>query len=395
MRYQTIPFFVFFLAITTLLQAQDYKDTLQTKLTALSKQTSLPGYAVGIVTKDNILFQQGYGWADRKTNQPFTPNTIQNIGSVSKTFIGVAIMQLVEAGKLTLDTKINDLLPFKINHPQYPQTAITVRHLATHTSGIKDTPNYNKKCYVLIDGLPEDLSTLSRADRKFFKPLQKNTQRPLGDFLKDYLVPGEKLYKKKNYTNDAPGAIYEYSNIGSALAALVVEKASGQPYDQYIIQHIMQPLNMTASGWKFDEVDMEQHATLYLGNDAPVPPYTLVTYPDGGVLSSSQDLCHYLQAMLSGYYHENDFLTAPSFDQLFTPTVKDGKESGGIFWSIDKHGKVGHAGGDPGIFTYIQLDPKLGYGVVFVTNCLVDQREDQFIDFVKVWKTLWRYGGKL
>ena len=124
--------------------AQDKAKELDTKLTEIAEKGHLPGFGVAIVSKDKTLYQKGYGYADLANKKPYTKNTVQNIGSVSKTFIGVSLMKLVERGKLILMTRISDILPFKITNPYYPESPITIRQLATHTSTLKDTDYYQK-----------------------------------------------------------------------------------------------------------------------------------------------------------------------------------------------------------------------------------------------------------
>ena len=175
--------------LSTCTFAQNWTDSLAQDLVKLYPTTKLPGIAVAMVNADQVLFQQGLGHADIATNRPFEPTTILNIGSISKTFIGVALMQLADEGKLNLDSDINKYLPFPVRNPRFPDTPITIRHLATHTSGIADTKNYGDKCYVLVDPMPADLKAIPKEDRKELKSIRNNQLRPVEDLLKDYLLP--------------------------------------------------------------------------------------------------------------------------------------------------------------------------------------------------------------
>ena len=113
-------------------------SSLEEQLADLYKNGQLPGFAVAIVSKDKILFEKSFGFADIASQTAYTNSTQQSIASLSKTFIGLALMKAIEMGELNLDTPINTLLPFSVNHPDYPNRPITIRHLATHTSGIND-----------------------------------------------------------------------------------------------------------------------------------------------------------------------------------------------------------------------------------------------------------------
>ena len=376
--------FLFLCLVSSPLFAQNMVDSLNAKLSAIQMQSKMPGFSVAIVNADEILYQKGFGYADLETKTPFTEKTIHNIGSVSKTFIAAALMKLVEEGKLDLDAKINDILPFPIVNPRFPNTPITVRHLATHTSGIVDTKFYNRECYVLVDGCPKNLEGFSKSDKKAFKYLKGNELVSINDFLKSYLTPNGSLYSKKNFSKSPSGKQYEYSNIGSTVAALIVEIVSEQNYGKYVKEHVLTPLKMTHSGWKFDEIDMDKHATLYFKNQTPVPKYTLITYPDGGLLSNCHDLSLYLQAMIQGHAKNSDFLQASTFEEMLKMQYQNDENRSGIFWDISRKGHLQHNGADPGIFTWIRFDPETKIGLVFMTNVLAPEDKEMLKDVKQI-----------
>ncbi len=113
-------------------------NDLTQSLNAIIDQSVIPGAAVGIVSNNSLVYQKGFGWSDQKNNIPFSPQTVHFIASISKTFIGVSIMKLVEMGKLDLDDSVNDIMEYKIENPHFPNIPITVRHLVTHTAGVTD-----------------------------------------------------------------------------------------------------------------------------------------------------------------------------------------------------------------------------------------------------------------
>ncbi|MEM1327157.1 MAG: serine hydrolase domain-containing protein [Bacteroidota bacterium] len=102
---------------------------LTTQLQEIYENGHLPGLAVAIVTKDSTLFQQAFGYADVAQQVAYTPQTQQNIASLSKTFVGIVLMKAIEANKLSLETPINELLPFEVVNPYASAQPITVRHL--------------------------------------------------------------------------------------------------------------------------------------------------------------------------------------------------------------------------------------------------------------------------
>lgn len=196
---------------------------------------------------------------------------------------------------------------------------------------------------------------------------------PLGEYLKKVLKKDGEWYSSKNFYDFEPGSIYEYSNIGAALAAYIVEIASGKSYDEFTEEEIFKPLKMKSSGWFYKDVDMVQFATRYVGKkNAIIPYYELSTYPDGGLKTSLTDLSLFLQEVLKGYASESAFLSKSSFETLFKNhlSVPDGERQG-IFWDVFGEtgiGDIGHSGSDPGIYTFMYFNPNSGIGKILFTN---------------------------
>jgi len=141
-------------------------------------EAGLMGLGAAIIVDKKVVWMKGYGLADKERAVPFTPDTVMNIGSISKTFTGVALMRAIQEGKLSLDQDINTYLPFKVINPHQPNEKITLRQVATHTSGITDRSSVYRDVYH-YGGTPE----------------------PLGEFLKSYFVPGGRSYSKDNFLN--------------------------------------------------------------------------------------------------------------------------------------------------------------------------------------------------
>lgn len=116
-------------------------DTLTRALERVYQRDSLPGLSVVLVNEKKIIYQHSFGYANIEQQIKYSARSIQNIGSVSKTFAAIALMKAVELGYFDLDTEINMILPFKVVNPNAPTSQITVRQLATHTSGIIDNPS--------------------------------------------------------------------------------------------------------------------------------------------------------------------------------------------------------------------------------------------------------------
>ena len=214
-------------------------------------------------------------------------------------------------------------LPFKVINPHYPNEKITLRHLATHTSGITDRSSVYKDTYHYGGDAPE----------------------PLGEFLKSYFVPGGMHYSKDNFLNVKPGTHRDYSNIAAGLAGYIVEVAVGEKLNAYTRQHIFTPLRMNNTGWFLSEIDPAKHAKLYVAQNGltiPIPLYEGTTYPDGGVRTSVSDLSKFFIALLNdGVYEGTRILDKRSVDEMLRFQYTDSNKpdnvsleenNSGLFW---------------------------------------------------------------
>ena len=171
----------------------------------------IAGAAVSVVKDGELFFTKGYGYANLEKDIPVDPEqTLFRIGSVTKLFTATAVMQLVEQGKLDLDADINTYLDFRIPDT-YPQP-ITIKNLLTHTSGFEDR---------LADVLVSDAADIVPA--------------------RGWLV--SHMHARVRPPGDSPA----YSNYNAMLAGYIVARVSGQPYDEYIQDHILNPLGMAHS----------------------------------------------------------------------------------------------------------------------------------------------------
>ncbi|OUJ67417.1 serine hydrolase domain-containing protein [Hymenobacter crusticola] len=375
------PCLLVFLVATTISPAQSLltapPDTLG--LTAALQQhwhdSDLPGFAVAVVHPAGIVYEHGFGYATTARKIPYTPATVQSIGSVSKTLIGVALLQALADGRLQLDQPVNELLPFQVRHPYFPDQPITLRHLATMTAGLTDAQGfYNRHAYA------------------------KGTKATLTneEYLRRTLNPTGKWYRRRHFVPHAPGTYYAYSNESAALAALAIEHATGQSYAEYTRQHILLPLGMTDAGWNVAEVDSSQLATLYDPRGHIVAPYYTITYPDGGLLTSTHSLALYLRSILAPS-SPGAPLSASACDSLLRPQftathpalhVDPQEPNQGLFWAHRRNGTVGHTGGDTGLTSFLFFDPVTRVGKIFVTNTELQKGPQSLDQFVAIWKLL-------
>lgn len=350
-------------------------DTLEltVALRQLWQKSALPGFAVALVRPGGIVYEHGFGYANQERRVPYTPATVQPIASVSKTLLGVALMQAAAAGKLRLDQPVNELLPFPVINPYFPTTPITLRQLATMTAGLMDDQAfYNKRAYV-----QGDTSALSNEE-----------------YLRRTLTRRGRWYSRKRFLPHAPGTYYAYSNESAALVGLALERATGQAYSTYIYQHILHPAGIADAGWSRAAVKGSQLATLYNHQGRPVAPYYTVTYPDGGLLTSTHSLARYLLCIMNPSVPgapltvaERDSLLQRQFSPLHPPQHLDPNEPNqGLFWAYRRNGTVGHTGGDTGVSSFLFFDPVTQLGKIFITNTELQGRTAA--EFKAIWELL-------
>ncbi|MBA4183064.1 MAG: beta-lactamase family protein [Acidobacteria bacterium] len=190
------------------LTASDVEAFLDGIVPLQLEQQDIAGATVAIVKDGKILFAKGYGYADVKNKKPVSAEeTLFRPGSVSKLFTWTAVMQLAEQGKLDLDRDVNEYLDFKI--PEAFGQPITLKNILTHTAGFE-----------------EQLKDFFAADK---------TNPNLGEYVKTHLP-------KRIFPS---GTTPAYSNYATTLAGYIVERVSGQPFTEYVEQHIFKPLGMT------------------------------------------------------------------------------------------------------------------------------------------------------
>jgi len=251
------------------------------------ERSDVAGASVLVMKDGQTLLKKGYGYADLKKKSPVDPDTTMfRLASISKTFTWISVMQLAEQGKLDIDADVNTYLDFKIA-PAFGKP-ITLRNLMTHTGGFEE---------VLHNILITD-------------PKRANS---LHDFL---------LYNQPHRIFP-PGEIPAYSNYGVGLAGYIVERVSGQPFQQYVADHIFAPLGMKHSS--FNEPMTPQLAPFVsdgyrADTDKPAIGFEIFQpAPAGGVSSSAGDMARYGTALLNGGELDGQrILKTETRDQMWT-----------------------------------------------------------------------------
>lgn len=309
------------------------------------KYSKTPGLSAGIVYKGRLLYKHGFGFADVTKKQKADSATLYRIASISKTFTAVSIMQLVQSGKLRLDDKITDHLSwFKAENDKSDAAYITIRQLLSHTAGLLrdgDTPHW------ITGKFPKDI--------------------------------------KKTFTPDAfvieNLAGFKYTNYGYSILGLIVEKASGMPYAEYVRRHILKPLGMSQSYSDYED-GVTGLATGY-GREVPgekaktFPHYKTNAYtPATGFISSVDDLAKYAAAFSLNEKGPGKILSHASKREMMHPYSdmdKEGKDRYGLGLDVLKiKGRtiIGHSGGFQGFTTGMAFDPRNDLGVIVLTNAV-------------------------
>lgn len=363
------------------------KDSLIIELQNFQNRNKLPGFAVSIFTKDSILYQKGFGYSNIASKKPYTVENVQIIASITKTLIGVALMKVIEDGKLNLDDDINKILPFRVINPKFPKTPITIRHLATHTSSIDGTNNsdrgYRFKTPLLNEKFPE-------AHHEFLNNYNKTEDISMAHFLEYKLNENGKWYEKDVFTLSEPGTSYEYSNLGATLLAHIIEIKTGQDFNTFTDSLILKPLKMNASTWHLNQVDKNEHVVYYNEILNEVPKYYIVSYPDGGLYSSINDMTKYFQEMMKGYNGESKLLSKESFREMMTQQYDDENLTEGLCWDLSMGNLIGHAGNDFGTSTLAYFSPETGIGRILFTNISIE-KEEQEDTFYGIYNLLFQY----
>jgi CubicO group peptidase (beta-lactamase class C family) len=315
----------------------------------------LPGLSVAVISPDGRTWTRGYGWANLAHGLRATPGTPFMLASVSKTIVSVAVMQAVEAGLLDLEGDVGDVAGFAVRNPEFPDDAITLRMLLTHTSTISD--NWDVLNGLYVDG---------------------DSPIALGDFLADYFTRGRRFYDaERNFLSSHPGRRYRYCNVGVSLAAYLVEAATRIPFDRWCERRIFTPLGMRDTSWHLaglsrSEVAMPYRAVVTEDRYRAYGQYGYPDYPDGQLRTTAVSLARFLSVFVRGGELDGvRLLQQDTVREMRSSQVPDEIHGQGLVWYVlFRHGERywGHNGGDSGVATQMFFRPTDGVGVITLAN---------------------------
>jgi CubicO group peptidase (beta-lactamase class C family) len=309
-------------------------NRVRTKIYAAAARDAFSGAAL-VARRGTVVVSAAEGKADRQRGIPNTLDTRFRMGSMNKMFTATAVVQLVQAGKVRLDAPLGTYLT------DYPNrdvaTKVTIHHLLTHTGGTGD-----------IFGPEFDAHRLEL--------------KTLGDYVK--------LYGARNLEFE-PGSRWQYSNYGFVLLGVVVEKASGQSYYDYVRDHIFKPAGMTGSGSEPEDVAVPGRAIGYMQEKgAWVPNTGTLPYRGtsaGGGYATVRDLLRFATALTGHVLLDATHTALLTTGKVETP--RGGKYAYGFEDTIDGGVRsFGHGGGAPGMNGDLRIFPDSGYVVAALAN---------------------------
>jgi CubicO group peptidase (beta-lactamase class C family) len=314
--------------------ATDVDKRIDADVHAVLLHTDTPGAAIAVFKDGRLVYRQAYGLRNREGHLPASVDTWFEIGSITKQFTAAAILQLQEAGKLSIDAKLATYLP---DAPHANE--VTLRQLLSHTSGL---PEY-------LDG--PDIEQVATRPATFDQLVARIKDKPL-DF--------------------APGSRWSYSNTGYLMLGRVIEVVSHEPYRQYVRTHLLDPAGMTDT---FTVADEGRHPTMAVGyRHAQGKLERAPTIHDtfggaaGNLVSTLDDLERWNRALMGGK------IVSPADYALMATSVmtteKGSAEYGlGLFVdSVEGQPRVGHTGGSFGFTTANEYFPKQGVRIIAFTN---------------------------
>jgi len=325
-------------------------------------ETLLPGVALALLQDGRIVYTRGFGARDLERGLPATPQTRFGVGSVTKSFTSLALLQLQARGRLSIDDPVERHLSLPLRAPG--DEPLRLRHLMTHTSG-----------------LPA-LAYAEAVIRHHVGASARWVPMSGADDLRTFLDGAEDWFLAR------PGERWFYLNEGYLALGAVIERVSGLAYPDYIREHILSPLGMTRSGFRAEDIagDLDVAVPYVINREKRQIPsrYLFSLTADGGLLSCAEDLGRYVAMFLAeGQGVEGSILAPDLVREMWQPRIRtpfarrgpDGPEPAGFYGfglSVDPdflgHTLVGH-GGSVLVFTaYIGFVPGRGAGVALLAN---------------------------
>ena len=348
------------------------QHSIEEKFEKVMADFEVVGSEVAIVKGDEIVYAHSFGWKDRENQIPLSNTDIYRIASISKSFNATVLMQLIEAGKVSLDDDVSDLIGFQVRNPKFPDQVITLRMLFSHTSSINDSQRYNSL---------------------------------------DIINPDKNDTWQKSYSNYAPGTDYRYCNLNFNMLGAIIERITGERFDLYIKKHVLDPLGLYG-GFCVDSLDADRFAMIY-NNNAETGDITLskaayrplgkklqsynigydapMLSPTGNMKINATDLAKYMiMHKNKGIYNGVRIISEESASQMQSPDVvaDDDKNFYGFAIRISDSlipgvRMTGHTGSAYGLYSIMMFNAEKDFGIVILSSGSKKAMIDGFRGFLK------------
>ena len=361
--------FIFAVALAAMFACTSKQDQFNEEVKAIMERNNNVGLALVAVNNGQVVLNETYGYKNLDTKEPIAKDDIFRIASISKSFCATAVMQLVEQGKLSLDQDVSELVGFEVRNPNFPDKVITVKMLLSHTASMSDANGY---------------------------------------FSLNAMNPDSSATWKQAWNNYAPETGYEYCNLGYNTLGTIVERVSGERYDQYIVNHILNPIGVYG-GYEVLSLDSTKFVNIYTWDDEKneyihkpaayatkekeIENYvfgvsTPVFSPTGGLKISAQDLAQVMKMHMNLGTAENGTQiiskeSAEAMQSIVAPKTDEGDAYGFAIRTsnqlLDGHTMIGHTGGAYGVYTSMFWNSERNFGFVVMTNGCNGRYDNNFM----------------
>lgn len=345
--------FISLLFVFTVFLTKSYGQTPDEAINEIIKETGAVGISVALVNKGKIIHTGAYGYKDWENKVPLKTDHIFRIASISKSFTATSIMQLVDAGKLNLDEDVSNLIGFTVRNPKFPDKVISLRLMLSHLSSINDSEGY---------------------------------------FNLDVIDPNKNPNWMKAYSDYAPGDSFLYCNLNYNMIGAILERVSGQRFDDYVIEHVLKPLSLYG-GYDVTKLDSSRFAYIYeyrsdsvryirsTGAYAVRPELkqgyqlgrtTPVYSPTGGMKISAPDLATYMLMHMRLGKHKKGRLMSKKNALMMQQPISEKEPYGFALETtttmVPGETLIGHTGVAYGLYSAMFFHPKKEIGVVVIIN---------------------------
>ena len=355
-------------------QSVNKEETAKEAMLKIMEETGSKALSVAVVKNGKIIYAEAFGKRDVELGEDISKDDLFRIASISKSFTTTALMTLVDAGKLDINTDVGDIIGFKVRNPKFPDTVITVKMLLSHSSSLNDSQGY----------------------------FSLNTINPQTN--PDYALC---------YRDYEPGTKYEYCNLGFNMIGTIVEKLAGERFDNFVRRVVLRPLGLEA-GFNVDSLDASKFVTIYeyekdslSGEMVPraqpaayvsrgkeiAEGYVLgystpIFSPTGGMKISAQGLARYM-SMHMNYGKDpvtgTRIISENNAKLMQTPVIEDNPNNHYAFALkrtknlIYGQELTGHTGSAYGLYSAMFFDPVKGYGIVMITGSTIPEYVDGYV----------------